>query len=95
MGSIEDARVGTELAQTFEHSLHIATLPGTREELAIGECPCPTFAKAIVGVGVNTLLTCDERHIATTIAHRATTLDKDGTNTQFDEPKGRKQSTGT
>ena len=91
MGGIEDARVGPKLAQAFEHTLHIAALFGTREELAIGKGACSTFAETIVRIRIDALFAGDQSHVATTVVHVAPSFEQDGTNAPFDEPKGREK----
>ena len=75
----EDLRVGTEAAEDAQDLLHATTLLAPCVELAIREGSSPTFAEAVVGLGIDKtrLLQLDE--VTTTLHHVLPTLDDDGT----------------
>ena len=95
MGISQDIRRRSMLAEHVENLLRRAALLGACVELAIRVGTCPTLAKAVVALAVHLLRTGYLCQVALTLVYILATLHHDGTQAQFDEPQGCKQSART
>ena len=93
MGIGENGRAGTVLHKNLQDAVGIAALFTTRIELSIAVSSCPTLAKAVVALGVNTLLGADARNVLLSLAHILSPLYDNWLETQLDKAQGCEQST--
>ena len=92
MRLIENSIVGTEVMKELHHTLHIATFLAARIEFAIGERACTTFAKAVVGFGIQSLIAIEDSNVFLAVADGFATLVNDRFDAMFEQREGSEES---
>ena len=92
MRLIENSIVGTEMMKELHHTLHIATFLATRVEFAIGERACTTFAKTVVGFGIQSLIAIEDSNVLLAFANGFATLVNDRFDAMFEQRESSEKS---
>ena len=95
MGVCQDIRRSAVLAKDVKNLLYRATFLRACVQLTVRVGSCPTLTKAIVTLRINLLSLSNLRQVLLTFTNIFATFYDDGTQTQFNEPEGSKQSTRT
>ena len=95
MGVGEDGWAGSVLYEDLQDAVGVAALLAARVELAVAVGSCPTLAKAVVALRVNTLLRTDACQVLLALANILASLHDNRLQPQFDESQGCEQSPGT
>ena len=92
MRLIENSIVGTEVMKEFHHTLHIAAFLAARIEFAIGESTCTTFAEAVVGFGIQSLIAIEDSNVFLAVADGFATLVNDRFDAIFEQCESSEES---
>ena len=95
MGVCQNIRRSTVLAEDVKNLLYRATFLRASVQLTVRVGSCPTLTKAVVTLRINLLSLSNLRQVLLTFTDIFATFYDDGTQTQFNEPKGSEQSTRT
>ena len=93
MGISQNTGRGSMLAEHVEYLLRRATLLTAGVQLAVRISSCPTLSETIVAVGIHLMGFGDKRQILLAFVNILATFQHNGTQAQFNEPQGRKQTT--
>lgn len=92
VGIDEDAGGGSVLTEHVEYLVGIAAFLAAGVEFAVGEGSCSSFSEGIVGFGIYGVFAGDEGYVLTAFVDVLASLDDDGTDSEFDESEGCKES---
>ena len=92
---VEDIIFGSKMMEEFHHALHIATFLATGVEFTIRESTSATFAKAVVGLGVKSLVAVECSDVFFTLGYLFSALVDDGFDAMLNQGQCRKQSCRT
>ena len=83
------------MVEELHDALHIAAFLAAREELAIGESACASFAKAIVGLSIESLVSVEYSDVLLAFGNLFTAFVDDGAYAVFYERECGKQARRT